>query len=64
MFRKSQAIVVVMAQRVTYRRRLSYNTKSNKCKIVKTPGGRLIYQYLKKRGSVPKCKDTGVKLHG
>ncbi|KAK6014036.1 ribosomal protein L34e [Ostertagia ostertagi] len=53
-----------MAQRVTYRRRLSYNTKSNKCKIVKTPGGRLIYQYLKKRGSVPKCKDTGVKLHG
>ncbi|EYC13581.1 hypothetical protein Y032_0043g796 [Ancylostoma ceylanicum] len=53
-----------MAQRVTYRRRLSYNTKSNKAKIVKTPGGRLVFQYLKKRGSVPKCKDTGVKLHG
>ncbi|KJH48502.1 ribosomal protein L34e [Dictyocaulus viviparus] len=53
-----------MAQRVTYRRRLSYNTKSNKTKIVKTPGGRLVYQYLKKRGSVPRCKDTGVKLHG
>ncbi|KAE9421467.1 hypothetical protein Angca_002221, partial [Angiostrongylus cantonensis] len=53
-----------MAQRVTYRRRLSYNTRSNKAKIVKTPGGRLVYQYLKKRGSVPRCKDTGVKLHG
>ncbi|RCN31598.1 ribosomal protein L34e [Ancylostoma caninum] len=53
-----------MAPRVTYRRRLSYNTKSNKAKIVKTPGGRLVFQYLKKRGSVPKCKDTGVKLHG
>ncbi|CAI4228429.1 unnamed protein product [Auanema sp. JU1783] len=53
-----------MAQRVTYRRRLSYNTKSNKTRIVKTPGGRLVYQYLKKRGAVPKCRDTGVKLHG
>lgn len=27
-----------MAQRVTYRRRLSYNTKSNKTRVVKTPG--------------------------
>ncbi|KAL6725627.1 hypothetical protein Aduo_007666 [Ancylostoma duodenale] len=50
--------------RVAYRRRLSYNTKSNKAKIVKTPGSRLVFQYLKKRGSVPKCKDTEVKLHG
>uniref|UniRef100_A0A6G1SGX0 Large ribosomal subunit protein eL34 n=1 Tax=Aceria tosichella TaxID=561515 RepID=A0A6G1SGX0_9ACAR len=53
-----------MSQRVTYRRRLSYNTKSNRTKIVKTPGGRLVLQYIKKRGSIPKCKDTGVKLHG
>lgn len=27
-----------MAQRLTYRRRLSYNTRSNKVKVVKTPG--------------------------
>ena len=27
-----------MAQRVTYRRRLSYNTKSNKTRVIKTPG--------------------------
>ena len=27
-----------MVQRVTYRRRLSYNTKSNKTRIIKTPG--------------------------
>ncbi|CAB3406456.1 unnamed protein product [Caenorhabditis bovis] len=53
-----------MANRVTYRRRLSYNTKSNKKRIVKTPGGRLVVQYIKKRGQIPVCKDTGVKLHG
>ncbi|CAD6195211.1 unnamed protein product [Caenorhabditis auriculariae] len=53
-----------MSQRVTYRRRLSYNTKSNRRTIVKTPGGRLVYHYLKKRGTIPKCRDTGVKLHG
>lgn len=29
-----------MAQRVTYRRRLSYNTKSNRTRVVKTPGER------------------------
>ncbi|MCB9253037.1 MAG: hypothetical protein H6605_11255 [Flavobacteriales bacterium] len=27
-----------MAQRITYRRRLSYNTKSNKIRKMKTPG--------------------------
>ncbi|CAJ0938184.1 unnamed protein product, partial [Mesorhabditis belari] len=53
-----------MAQRLTYRRRLSYNTPSNKTKVKKTPGGKLVYQYVKKRGKVPKCGDTGVKLHG
>merc|ERR1712173_331174 len=44
-----------MVQRITYRRRLSYNTKSNRVKKVRTPGGRLVFQYLKKRPSVPKC---------
>ena len=31
---------------------------------VKTPGGKLTYQYAKKRGAVPKCGDTKVELPG
>merc|ERR1711915_1103144 len=38
--------------------------KSNKRKIVRTPGGKLVFQYLKKRPSVPKCPMTGLKLKG
>ena len=53
-----------MVQRITYRRRLSYNTRSNRVKTVRTPGGKLVFQYLKKRPSVPKCPMTGVKLKG
>lgn len=53
-----------MAQRVTYRRRLSYNTKSNKIRVVKTPGGKLNVQYVKKRTAAPKCGDCGVPLPG
>ena len=40
--------------RVTYRRRKSYNTKSNKIRKVKTPGGRLVAQYTKKKAALPK----------
>ncbi|KAL0246065.1 hypothetical protein GEMRC1_007281 [Eukaryota sp. GEM-RC1] len=50
--------------RVTYRRRLSYNTASNKTRLVKTPGGRLVVQYMKKKGTAPKCGDCGCALHG
>merc|ERR1712115_598518 len=53
-----------MVQRITYRRRLSYNTRSNRRKITRTPGGKLVFQYLKKRPSVPKCPMTGIKLKG
>eukprot|EP00299_Pterocystis_sp_00344_P002344 c12657_g1_i1.p1 GENE.c12657_g1_i1~~c12657_g1_i1.p1 ORF type:complete len:110 (-),score=19.78 c12657_g1_i1:44-373(-) len=53
-----------MVQRLTYRRRLSYNTASNKTRVVKTPGGKLTYQYLKKRGSAVKCGDCGSALSG
>ncbi|KAL8687572.1 MAG: hypothetical protein Q9218_006295 [Villophora microphyllina] len=42
----------------------SYNTRSNKVRVVKTPGGKLQYQHLKKRGSPPKCGDCGIKLPG
>ncbi|PNG93968.1 60S ribosomal protein L34, partial [Tetrabaena socialis] len=53
-----------MAQRLTYRRRHSYHTKSNAVRIVKTPGGRLVYQYKRKQESHPKCAISGVRLHG
>merc|ERR1711893_201084 len=53
-----------MVQRLTYRRRLSYNTKSNRKRISKTPGGKLVYLYTKKPGKVPKCGDCKTKLQG
>jgi len=53
-----------MVQRVTYRRRHSYNTKSNRIKIVKTPGGKLVAQYIKKRAHGPACGDCGTRLPG
>ncbi|CAO3597612.1 unnamed protein product [Absidia cylindrospora] len=53
-----------MVQRVTYRRRLSYNTRSNRVKIVKTPGAKLVYQYQKKPVKAPRCGDCGNNLAG
>lgn len=41
-----------MAQRLTYRRHTRYNTKSNKQRIVKTPGGKLVFQTAKKTREV------------
>ncbi|KYQ89445.1 S60 ribosomal protein L34 [Tieghemostelium lacteum] len=53
-----------MTQRLVYRRRLSYRTTSNATKVVKTPGGNLVYQYIGKKGKVPSCGECGVKLFG
>lgn len=53
-----------MTARITYRRRLSYNTKSNRIKAVRTPGNNVVAQYLTKKAQAPKCADTGVKLSG
>ena len=50
--------------RLTYRRRQPYNTKSNKVRVSKTPGGELRYLHIKKRGTAPKCGDCGSKLSG
>merc|ERR1712221_27553 len=50
--------------RLVLRRRLSYNTKSNKRRISKTPGGKLVYLYIKKTEKVPKCGDCKEKLRG
>ncbi len=53
-----------MVQRLTYRRRHSYATKSNKQRIVRTPGGKLQYLTLKKKVSHPTCPVSGQRLHG
>ncbi|XP_076440411.1 large ribosomal subunit protein eL34-like [Babylonia areolata] len=53
-----------MAQRLTLRRRLSYNTRSNRRCVSKTPGGKLVYLYTKKLGATPKCGDCKTKLRG
>ncbi|CAD7934107.1 unnamed protein product [Amoebophrya sp. A25] len=53
-----------MVQRQTYSRHVSWNTKSNKHRFLKTPGGRLTYQIVKKKASKPKCGDTGKPLAG
>jgi large subunit ribosomal protein L34e len=38
-----------MVQRVTYRRRLSYNTPSNKIRKVRTPGSKIVVHYVGKK---------------
>jgi large subunit ribosomal protein L34e len=53
-----------MAQRVTLRKRQPYNTTSNRRRIVKTPGGKLVYHHLKKPATAPKCGDCGIGLPG
>ncbi|CAH8267103.1 unnamed protein product [Arabidopsis lyrata] len=53
-----------MVQRLVYRSRHSYATKSNQHRIVKTPGGKLTYQKTNKRASGPKCPVTGKRIQG
>ncbi|XP_036097906.1 60S ribosomal protein L34-like [Molossus molossus] len=43
-----------MMQRLTYRRRLSHNTASNKTRLSRTPGNRIVYLHTKKVGKAPK----------
>nr|XP_045746447.1 60S ribosomal protein L34-like [Mirounga angustirostris] len=42
-----------MVQRLPYRHKLSYNTASNKSRLCRTPGNRIIYLYTKKVGKLP-----------
>eukprot|EP00392_Amoebophrya_sp_AT5.2_P012554 g12661.t1 len=53
-----------MVQRQTFRRHVSWNTRSNKHRFVKTPGGRLTYQVVVKKAKAPKCGDTKKPLIG
>eukprot|EP00294_Goniomonas_avonlea_P002198 CAMPEP_0114545836 /NCGR_PEP_ID=MMETSP0114-20121206/3622_1 /TAXON_ID=31324 /ORGANISM="Goniomonas sp, Strain m" /LENGTH=115 /DNA_ID=CAMNT_0001730309 /DNA_START=33 /DNA_END=380 /DNA_ORIENTATION=+ len=50
--------------RITFRRRHAYNTRANKTRLVKTPGGVVHCQYIKKKGSAPRCGDCRVKIQG
>lgn len=50
--------------RITYRRRHSYRTKSNKARPVKTPGGKLVARYIKKSSKGPSCGDCKKRLQG
>lgn len=52
------------ASTVTYRRRNPYNTPSNRVKLVRTPGNKLRYIHVKKRGITPKCRECGAVLNG
>ena len=53
-----------MVQRVVYRRENNFNTKSNKTKIVKTPGARLTVHVVKKASKGPRCGDCKGKIIG
>ena len=50
----------MLDRRVTYKRRASYRTKSNRFKKVKTPGGKLAIQYIKKKMTLNRM--PGIKV--
>uniref|UniRef100_A0A7S4KWS8 60S ribosomal protein L34 n=1 Tax=Paramoeba aestuarina TaxID=180227 RepID=A0A7S4KWS8_9EUKA len=47
-----------MVQRVHYRRKLHYNTRSNRTTLAKTPGGKISVHYLKKSVKGPHTPKT------
>eukprot|EP00933_Yihiella_yeosuensis_P023920 TRINITY_DN1856_c0_g2_i1.p1 TRINITY_DN1856_c0_g2~~TRINITY_DN1856_c0_g2_i1.p1 ORF type:complete len:124 (+),score=30.44 TRINITY_DN1856_c0_g2_i1:79-450(+) len=53
-----------MVERLTYRRQCRYNTKSNMQRIVRTPGGKLVFQAIQKKAKGPSCGDCGKALIG
>jgi len=53
-----------MVQRLTYRRRHTFRNSGNAVRKVKTPGGKLVFQYLGKQSQLPKCGDCGEALRG
>ena len=53
-----------MVQRLTYRRHNRYNTRSNKTRVVRLPGGRNILQNTQKTTNIPKCGDCKKPLQG
>mmetsp|Transcript_64618 Transcript_64618/g.97359 ORF Transcript_64618/g.97359 Transcript_64618/m.97359 type:complete len:110 (+) Transcript_64618:105-434(+) len=53
-----------MAPRVTYRRKNSFNTRSNKVRKIRTPGGKIVVQYVGKKSHALKCPLSGERLNG
>ena len=57
-----------MVQRVTYRRRLSYNTASNRIRKVRTPGSRVLVHYIQKKANGVRAPhdscDCGKRVNG
>ncbi|KAI0987686.1 hypothetical protein GJ496_003011 [Pomphorhynchus laevis] len=53
-----------MVQRLHYRRRHTFNTKSNMRRIVRTPGAILTLHHVKKRGTLPRCAQCKEELKG
>lgn len=53
------------SNRVTYLRQKSYNTRSNKIRKLRTPGGRLTIQYMRKTAKGPQtASKTRSRLSG
>ena len=50
--------------RVTFRRRHAYNTRSNRIRKFKTPGGKVSVQYVTKAAKPVICGDFGTALQG
>jgi large subunit ribosomal protein L34e len=50
--------------RVTYRRRHSYNTRSNKIQKAHTPGGKIGVKYVTKKAKGVRCGDCKKALPG
>ena len=53
-----------MAERVTYRRKCTYRTRSNQVRKFRTPGGKLMVQYRNKDIKGKVCAETGKRLNG
>ena len=58
------SLLQMKERRVTYTRRHAYATKSNKIKVIRTPGGKLVAHYQKKKANGPKCGDCKTELPG
>ena len=54
----------MLDRRVTYKRRASYRTKSNRFRAIKTPGGKLAIQYIKKKTSGTGLQGVKVRRPG
>mmetsp|Transcript_15920 Transcript_15920/g.24239 ORF Transcript_15920/g.24239 Transcript_15920/m.24239 type:complete len:113 (+) Transcript_15920:104-442(+) len=50
--------------RVTRTGRHPYNSRSNKCRPIRTPGGKLVAQKITKKTKGPRCSDCKNSLPG